>query len=60
MPSVTATRQRPDLISVRPRFEVHQAVSQQIREIFAEHTHTQPITPVNVITPHRPIESASS
>jgi DNA polymerase-4 len=38
MPSVTARRQCPDLIFVRPRFEVYKAVSQQIREIFAEHT----------------------
>ena len=39
MPSVTAKRQCPDLIFVKPRFEVYKAVSQQIREIFAEHTH---------------------
>src|SRR6266849_9946832 len=38
MPSVTAKRQCPDLIFVNPRFEVYKAVSQQIREIFAEHT----------------------
>jgi DNA polymerase IV len=38
MPSVTAKRQRPELIFVKPRFEVYKAVSQQIREIFAEHT----------------------
>jgi DNA polymerase-4 len=38
MPSVTAKRQCPDLIFVEPRFEVYRAVSQQIREIFAEHT----------------------
>jgi DNA polymerase-4 len=38
MPSVTAKRQCPDLIFVEPRFEVYKAVSQQIREIFAEHT----------------------
>jgi DNA polymerase-4 len=38
MPSVTAKRQCPDLIFVKPRFEVYMAVSQQIREIFAEHT----------------------
>jgi DNA polymerase-4 len=41
MPSVKAKRQCPDLIFVKPRFEVYTAVSQQIREIFAEHT---PIT----------------
>jgi DNA polymerase-4 len=38
MPSVTAKRQCPDLIFVEPRFEVYKAVSQQIREIFAEYT----------------------
>jgi DNA polymerase IV len=38
MPSVTAKRQCPDLIFVKPRFEVYKAVSLQIREIFAEHT----------------------
>src|SRR4051794_5747624 len=40
MPSVTAKRQCPELIFVEPRFEVYKAVSQQIREIFAEHTPT--------------------
>jgi len=38
MPSFTAKRQCPDLIFVKPRFEVYKAISQQIREIFAEHT----------------------
>jgi len=38
MPSVTAKRQCPDLIFVKPRFEVYKVVSQQIREIFEEHT----------------------
>jgi DNA polymerase-4 len=38
MPSITAKRQCPDLIFVRPRFEVYKAVSEQIRQIFAEHT----------------------
>ena len=38
MPSVTAKRQCPDLIFVTPRFEVYKAVSQQVRQIFAEHT----------------------
>src|ERR1700759_2726102 len=38
MPSVTAKRHCPDLIFVKPRFEVYKAVSQQIREIFEEHT----------------------
>jgi DNA polymerase-4 len=35
---VTAKRQCPDLIFVKPRFEVYKAVSQQIRDIFAKHT----------------------
>ncbi|WP_342739867.1 DNA polymerase IV [Bradyrhizobium sp. B117] len=38
MPSVTAKRQCPDLIFIKPRFEVYRAISRQIREIFAEHT----------------------
>jgi nucleotidyltransferase/DNA polymerase involved in DNA repair len=36
MPSVTAKRQCPDLIFVKPGFEVYKAVSQQIRDIFAD------------------------
>src|SRR5580693_2759078 len=39
MPSITAKRQCPDLIFVKPRFDAYKAVSLQIREIFAEHTH---------------------
>ncbi|UKK95934.1 DNA polymerase IV [Brucella pseudogrignonensis] len=38
MPSVTAARKCPELIFVQPRFEVYRAVSQQIREIFAQYT----------------------
>jgi DNA polymerase-4 len=38
MPSVTAKRQCPELIFVKPRFDVYKAISLQIREIFAEHT----------------------
>jgi DNA polymerase-4 len=38
MPSITAKRKCPDLIFVPPRFDVYKAVSQQIREIFAEYT----------------------
>lgn len=38
MPSATAARKCPELIFVKPRFEVYRAVSQQIREIFAEYT----------------------
>src|SRR4249920_1370535 len=38
MPSVTAKRQCPDLVFVKPRFDVYKAISRQIRDIFAEHT----------------------
>ena len=38
MPSVTEKRQCPDLIFVKPRFEVYKAISLQVRAIFAEHT----------------------
>jgi DNA polymerase-4 len=38
MPSVTAKRQCPDLIFVKPRFEVYKEISRHIRTIFAEHT----------------------
>jgi len=38
MPSVSAIRRCPDLIFVKPRFEVYSAVSRQIRAIFAEFT----------------------
>jgi DNA polymerase-4 len=38
MPSVTAKRRCPDLIFVRPRFDVYRSVSQQIRAIFSHYT----------------------
>ncbi|AGA27460.1 DNA polymerase IV [Singulisphaera acidiphila] len=38
MPSVIAKRKCPELIFVKPRFDVYRAVSQQIRTIFAEYT----------------------
>ena len=38
MPSVIAKRKCPDLIFVKPRFEVYKAVSVQIHEIFAQFT----------------------
>jgi DNA polymerase-4 len=38
MPSVTAKRNCPELIFVKPRFELYKAVSLQIRAILAEHT----------------------
>jgi DNA polymerase IV len=38
MPSVTAKRKCPELIFVKHRFDVYQAVSRQIRAIFASYT----------------------
>jgi DNA polymerase-4 len=38
MPSVTAKRRCPDLVFVKPRFDVYKAVSTQIRAIFADYT----------------------
>jgi DNA polymerase-4 len=38
MPSVTARRRCPDLIFVKPRFDVYKEISLEIRAIFAEHT----------------------
>ncbi len=38
MPSITAKRLCPDLIFVKPRFEVYREVSLQIREIFLDYT----------------------
>ncbi len=38
LPSVTAKRLCPDLIFVKPRFDVYREVSRQIRAIFADYT----------------------
>jgi len=38
MPSVTAKRRCPELIFVKPRFDVYKTASAQIRGIFAEYT----------------------
>jgi DNA polymerase-4 len=38
MPSITARRKCPDLIFVKPRFDVYKQVSLQIRAIFAQYT----------------------
>src|SRR5215472_12743752 len=38
MPSVTARRKCPDLIFVKPRFDVYKEISLQIRAILAEYT----------------------
>jgi len=45
LPSVTALRRCPDLIFVRPRFDVYRAASRQIHAIFADYTHLiQPLS----------------
>ncbi|MEO6247992.1 MAG: DNA polymerase IV [Sphingomicrobium sp.] len=45
MPSVTASRRCPDLIFVKPRFDVYRAVSEQIRAIFEYYTpHVEPLS----------------
>jgi DNA polymerase-4 len=38
MPSVTAKRRCPELVFVKPRFDVYREVSRQIRAIFADYT----------------------
>src|SRR4029077_15495993 len=38
MPSRTAVQRCPQVIFVRPRFDVYREVSQQIREIFQQYT----------------------
>src|SRR6476660_87370 len=38
MPSVTAKRRCPELIFVKPHFDVYRSVSQQIRAIFFDYT----------------------
>ena len=38
MPSVTAKRRCPELVFVKPRFDVYKAVSEHIRGIFADYT----------------------
>jgi DNA polymerase-4 len=38
MPSVTAKRRCPELVFVKPRFDIYRAVSQQVRAIFADYT----------------------
>nr|WP_256432953.1 MULTISPECIES: DNA polymerase IV [unclassified Martelella] len=38
LPSVTAKRRCPDLVFLKPRFDVYRSVSAQIHQIFAEHT----------------------
>jgi DNA polymerase-4 len=38
MPSISAARRCPELVFVKPRFDVYRSVSQQIRSIFADYT----------------------
>ena len=38
MPGARARRLCPDLVFVKPRFEVYRGISEQIRAVFAEHT----------------------
>src|SRR5438270_3400630 len=38
MPSVTAKRKCPELVFVKPRFDVYRSVSHEIRGIFADYT----------------------
>src|SRR6476660_3931263 len=38
LPSITAKRLCPDLIFVKPRFDVYRSVSHQIRSIFGDYT----------------------
>lgn len=64
MPSVTAQRRCPDLVFVKPRFDVYQSVSRQIRDIFAEHTDLiEPLSLdeayLDVTVNHRAIASAT-
>ena len=45
MPSATASRKCPDLVFVKPRFDVYRSISQQIRAIFADFTpHIEPLS----------------
>ncbi len=46
MPAVTARRLCPDLVFVKPRFDVYAAVSEEIRTVFAEHSRV--IEPVSL------------
>jgi len=46
MPGITARRQCPEIIFVRPRFDVYRAVSQQVREIF--HRYTSLVEPLSL------------
>ncbi|MEZ5905580.1 MAG: hypothetical protein R3C69_10955 [Geminicoccaceae bacterium] len=55
MPGGRAARLCPELVFVRPRFEVYKAVSRQIRAIFQEHA-----TLVEPLSSTRPISMSPS
>ena len=38
MPSITASKKCPELIFVKPRFEVYKSVSNEIRDVFYDYT----------------------
>ncbi len=64
MASTVALRKCPNLIFVKPRFEVYKAVSLQIRAIFAEYTHLiEPLSLdeayLDVTENHKQIRSAT-
>ncbi|WP_419731144.1 DNA polymerase IV [Lichenicola sp.] len=65
MPSVTARRQCPELVFVKPRFDVYREVSLQIRSIFADYTELiQPLSLdeayLDVTRPLRDLGSATA
>jgi len=58
MPSVSARRRCPDLIFVKPRFDVYSAISRQIRSIFADYTHL--IEPLSLDEAYLDVSGAES
>ncbi|WP_420136347.1 DNA polymerase IV [Sphingomonas sp.] len=58
MASVTARRRCPDLIFVKPRFEVYSAISRQIRAIFADYT--EAIEPLSLDEAYLDVSGAAS
>jgi DNA polymerase IV len=58
MASATARRRCPDLIFVKPRFDVYSAISRDIRAIFA--TYTDQIEPLSLDEAYLDVSGASS
>ncbi len=58
MPSVTARRRCPDLIFVKPRFEIYSAISRQIRGIFADYASA--IEPLSLDEAYLDVSGAAS